>query len=99
MAEPRSAGALGTEFPYRLGTMCYIEVAADGTVYQGADEAAYHRALVGQSRLFAVWPGNYRSDLFAIDDLDQYARGMGWVHDEVRTVKVMPLLRRPEHTG
>jgi hypothetical protein len=84
MAEPRSAGAMGAEFPYRLGTMCYIEVGTDGTVSQGADEAAYRRALTGQSRLFAVWPGNYRSDLFAIDDLDQYARCMGWVHDEIR---------------
>ncbi|MFC0526109.1 hypothetical protein [Phytohabitans kaempferiae] len=85
MAEPRSAGAMGTEFPYELGTMCYIEVAAGGAVSQGADRAACQRALAGQSRLFAVWPGNYRSDLFAIDDLDQYARGMGWVHDEART--------------
>ncbi len=85
MAEPRSAGALGTEFPYRLRTMCYVEVAADGRVSQGSDEAAYRRALAGESRLFAVWPGDYRSDLFAIDDLDQFARGMGWVHDEART--------------
>jgi hypothetical protein len=26
-----------------------------------------------------VWPGTHRSDLFAIDDLDQYARGVGMV--------------------
>ncbi len=85
MASPRSARAIGSEFPYRLGTMCYIEVTADGSVSQGVDAAAYQRALSGQSRLFAVWPGSYRSDLFAIDDLDQYARGMGWVHDEAST--------------
>ena len=30
MAEPRSVSAMGAEFPYQLGTMCYIEVAADG---------------------------------------------------------------------
>ena len=35
---------------------------------QGADTAAYQRALAGESRLFAVWPGNWRSDLFAIDE-------------------------------
>ncbi len=85
MAEPRSASAIGMEFPYQLGTMCYIEVAADGTVSQGADRTAYQRAVEGRSRLFAVWPGNYRSDLFAIDDLDQFARGMGWIHDEARS--------------
>ncbi|WP_430495958.1 hypothetical protein ACQRWP_16900 [Micromonospora trifolii] len=34
---------------------------------------AYERAVAGTSRLFAVWPGNYSSDLFAIDDLDAYA--------------------------
>jgi hypothetical protein len=76
---------MGTGFPYRLSTMCYLEVATDGTVSQGVDAAAYERAASGRSRLFAVWPGNYRSDLFAIDDLDQFARGMGWAHDEART--------------
>jgi len=54
-------------------------------VTQGADTAAYQRALAGESRLFAVWPGNWRSDLFAIDDLDQYARGIGLIHDQTRT--------------
>src|SRR5258705_11560759 len=75
---------MGAEFPYRLGTMWYIEVGSDGSVSQGADAAAYQRALAGESRLFAVWPGNWRSDLFVIDDLDQYARGIGLIHDEAR---------------
>ena len=43
MAKPRSAGAMGAEFPYLLGTMCYIEVAGDGSVSQGAD--AVNRGL------------------------------------------------------
>jgi hypothetical protein len=42
-------------------------------------------AKVGQSRLFAVWPGNYRSDLFVVDDLDEYARANGLIHDQERT--------------
>ncbi|SCG60566.1 hypothetical protein [Micromonospora humi] len=65
--------------------MCYIEVTASGSVRFGIDQSVYERAAAGQSRLFAVWPGQWSSDLFAIDDLDQLARGMGWAHDESRT--------------
>jgi hypothetical protein len=85
VSEPRSAAAVGAEFPYDSSTMCYIEVGADGTVLQGVDAAAYRRAVVGQSRLYAVWPGKWRSDLFAVDDLDQLARGLGFVYDAQRT--------------
>ncbi|MGW2034770.1 hypothetical protein [Streptomyces sp. NPDC001811] len=83
--EPRSAAAVGTEFPYTLGTTCYIEVHKDGRVTQGAGNDAYRRALAGESRLFAVWPGQWRSDLFAIDNLDEFARAHGIIHDEERT--------------
>ncbi|MFF8672585.1 hypothetical protein [Streptomyces sp. NPDC015242] len=82
---PRSAAAVGKDFPYTLATTCYIEVHKDGRVTQGAGTDAYQRALAGESRLFAVWPGQWRSDLFAIDDLDEYARAHGIVHDEERT--------------
>lgn len=83
--EPRSAGAMGIEFPYTLPTMCYIEIQEDGTVTHGVAAETYQRTLDGKSRLFAVWPGQWRSDLFAIDDLDQYARAVGIIHDEERT--------------
>ncbi|MFI7120351.1 hypothetical protein [Amycolatopsis sp. NPDC049868] len=85
MQEPRSAGAMGAEFPYTLQTMCYIEVATDGSVRWGTDTGAYSRALAGESRLFAAWPGQWSTHLFAIDDLDQYARAFGIIHDEART--------------
>ena len=65
--------------------MCYIEVAADGRVGWGTDAGTYNRALTGESRLFAAWPGQWSSHLFAIDDLDQYARAFGIIHDEART--------------
>lgn len=32
MQEPRSASAVGADFPYTLETMCYFEVSADGSV-------------------------------------------------------------------
>jgi hypothetical protein len=85
MNEPRSAGALGADFPYTLETMCYLEVSTDGTVHWGTDASTYERALAGDVRLYAVWPGNWASHLFVIDDLDQYARAFGIVHDVERT--------------
>ncbi|MFI6814482.1 hypothetical protein ACIBG7_18875 [Nonomuraea sp. NPDC050328] len=83
--EPRSAGALGRGFPYTLKTLCYIEVFEDGTVSHGRDTGTYERARSGKSRLLAVWPGEWASHLFTIDDLDEYARAHGLVHDEERT--------------
>ncbi|WP_344859287.1 hypothetical protein [Amycolatopsis ultiminotia] len=65
--------------------MCYIEVASDGSVRWGSGAGTYKRALAGETRLYAVWPGEWSSHLFVIDDLDQYARAFGIVHDETRT--------------
>ncbi|MFJ2213161.1 hypothetical protein ACIQVO_26480 [Streptomyces sp. NPDC101062] len=84
--EPRSAAAVGRDFPYTAKTLCYIEVAKDGTVSShGVDANTYERARRGESRLFAVWPGSWRSDLFVIDDLDECARAHGLLHDQQRT--------------
>lgn len=85
MREPRSAGAIGTDFPYQLQTMSYIEITNDGTVSSGTDSGTYQRLRTGKSRLFAVWPGQWRSDLFEIDDIDAYAKGVGIIHDEARS--------------
>ncbi|WP_207945104.1 hypothetical protein [Actinomadura rubrisoli] len=76
---------MGLDFPYGLSTMCYIEVRSDGTVTYGRDAGTYQRARDGESRLFAAWPGKWKSALFVIDDLDQYAKAFGIVHDEERT--------------
>jgi hypothetical protein len=65
--------------------MCYIEVSNDGEVTHGTGRDTYQRVRSGESRLFAVWPGEWSSNLFAIDDLDQYARALGLIHDEKRT--------------
>lgn len=56
----------------------------DGLVTQGIDPATCERARSGESRIFAVWPGQWRSDLFIIDDLDEYAKAVALVHDEER---------------
>lgn len=83
--QPRSAAELGPEFPYTLRTMCCIEVGPDGVITWGGGKAAYERALRGQSRLYAVWPGTWASHLFLIDDLDEFGRAFGFVRDEDRT--------------
>jgi len=83
--EPRSAAAAGQDFPYTAGTTCYIEVHEDGRVTHGDSKGAYERAVAGKSRLFAVWPGQWSSDLFVIDDLDEYAKAHGIKHDQDRT--------------
>ncbi|MGK5530641.1 hypothetical protein [Streptomyces sp. URMC 129] len=82
---PRSAKEAGRSFPYKASTTCYIEVWNDGTVTHGTDDGTYRRALTGESRLFAVWPGEWSSHLFLIDDLDEYARAVGIEHDQERT--------------
>lgn len=83
--QPRSAAAAGKDFPYTSSTTCYIEVAEDGTVSHGTDAGTHERVRSGKSRLFAVWPGEWSSHLFVIDDLDEYARAHGILHDEQRT--------------
>lgn len=70
-------------FPYTMDTVCYIEVDCCGNVAQVPHKnksdrpdilAAYQRAVSEESVLYAVWPGRWSSDLFAIDDLDAFAR-------------------------
>ncbi|MEU2955154.1 hypothetical protein [Streptomyces xanthochromogenes] len=83
--EPGSAAAAGKDFPYTARTTCYIEVHEDGAVTHGNDHATYERAVAGKSRSLAVWPGEWSSHLFAIGDLDEYAKAHGIKHDDERT--------------
>lgn len=70
-------------FPYRSKLMCYIEIFSDGTVKKiphvnKSDrkyvQQAYERVLAGKSALYVVWPGQWTSDLFVIDDLPAFAK-------------------------
>ena len=70
MRQPRSAKA--NPFPYRGSLVCYLSLDAAGSLTQvGHDFSsaaeAYRRAAAGEIRLYAVWPGEYSSDLFEID--------------------------------
>lgn len=74
----RSAKGCGC-FPYHSKLICYIEVTANGEARQLTTKqdkfTAYINAMSGASKLLAVWPGQWRSDLFIIDDLEAFCDG------------------------
>lgn len=77
----RSAKETGC-FPYSSKLVCYIEVRKSGEVQQVPNSKtgisnAYDNVKNGNAVLYAVWPGNWRSDLFIIDDLDALAEAFG----------------------
>ena len=60
-------------------TVCCFEVWGDGRVQQVArTESAmlksYERVKSGETKMYAVWPGQWRSDLFVIDDIEEWAK-------------------------
>lgn len=74
----RSAKEAGC-FPFGSKLVCYIEALPTGEVRQLTTKPekyeAYLNAKSGASKLLAVWPGRWRSDLFVIDDLDAFCEG------------------------
>lgn len=67
-------------FPYGYpGRVCYIEQAGTEVrqiVGRDGIREAVKRAQAGESVLLAAWPGQYRTDLFEVDDLDQLAEAV-----------------------
>ena len=63
-------------FPYRRKTVCYMEVFPNGDINQLSTRQelkdAFYHAVSGKSKIVAVWPGQWRSDLFIIDDLEEF---------------------------
>lgn len=74
--------ASAQEFPYKANRMvCYFEVingapSPVGTAIGDLRNAA-RRAVAGEATLYAVWPGQYRSDLFVIDQPTLLAEAIG----------------------
>lgn len=69
-------------FPYRMQTVCYFEVNGEGDVNRIPHKnkcdlecvlEAVKRAEQGMTKIYAVWPGKWSSDLFIIDDLAEFA--------------------------
>lgn len=69
--------ASGSPFPYKSQRVCYIERHPSGMLHQIRTKAqmaaAIELARDAEIDIVAVWPGQHRSDLFVIDDLDALA--------------------------
>lgn len=77
----RSAKACDN-FPYRSKQICYFQVDKNGEVSQlqpniSEMETAYQSASLGNTTIYAVQPGDYKSDLFIIDDINILADAFG----------------------
>lgn len=80
MTAPRPASE--APFPYGWqGAVCYFELGDDGVPLQARvrDDLRdmVRRALVDEVRIFAAWPGAYRTDLFVIDEPKRLADAIG----------------------
>lgn len=70
-----------SDFPYASTRVCYLEM-FEGELYavkHYADDRreAARRAVAGESQLIAIWPGQYRSDAFLVDEPALFARAVG----------------------
>lgn len=73
----RATSDSGDEFPWESKRVCYLEI-RDGVVTQPgrfiADlRAAVRRVIAGESQMIAVWPGEWRSDAFTVDNPEALA--------------------------
>lgn len=68
-------------FPYKSDLVCFMEVEPDGGIMQLHTKAekrnACMKAMDGWCRIYAVWPGQWRSDLFLVDDLAAFGEAYG----------------------
>ena len=69
-------------FPYSSRHVCYFIVYPNGQVEQIQNnkttaKAVYEHVVANDCTLYAVWPGQWRSDLFIIDDIELYAKALG----------------------
>ena len=71
----RSAKETGC-FPYDSKLVCFLEVAQNGETRQISNARekliALKNARSGESKIYAAWPGQWRTDLFIIDDFDAF---------------------------
>ncbi len=75
-------------FPYYSKANCYILISNSGEVNQlgfnkKSIKEGYREVKEGRAKLYVVWPGRWRSDIFLIDDLDKLLEGFKISKDEV----------------
>jgi hypothetical protein len=72
----RVASSVEDGFPYKDGLVSYVVVTRDGEIsnprYVDDRRAAARTLRDGEAQVFCVWPGQYRSDLFVIDDANEF---------------------------
>lgn len=72
-----------TTFPYGWpGRVAYLQIAADGSISQTSRfrddfRETVRAAFAGEVTLIAAWPGEYRTDVFEIDDPSALAAAIG----------------------
>ena len=70
----RSALASGGAFPYGAKTVPFIRITPTGVVTTAQTSAGKYLMLVqakDEDLILAVWPGNWASDVFLIDDREE----------------------------
>jgi hypothetical protein len=69
-------------FPFTYMTTAYLAVRSDGAVFwPGTTEErrdAVRLVMAGVAMLYAVWPGQRRSDVFVVDDPGEVAEPSSW---------------------
>ncbi|CDC18222.1 unknown [Clostridium sp. CAG:306] len=75
----RKASVVEYGFPYGSKLVCYIEYTKDKEIrqiknYIQEKRDVYYRVKNEGSKLYAVWQGQYSSDLFEIDDIESYGK-------------------------
>ena len=75
----RKASDVEGGFPYKSKHICYIELTNNKELrqipnYKKDKQEIYYRVKNKYSKLYAVWPGTYTSDLFEIDDIELYVQ-------------------------
>lgn len=75
----RRTSASGEGFPWRAQDVTFVCVTADGLVTQ-AQTIGEKRAMLGAADngdlLLAAWPGQWRQDIFVVDDRGAALEGL-----------------------
>ncbi len=74
------------DFPFLSKSLCYYEVVDNELKDLARDEKllkeAYERVKKGKSKLYVTWHGQYRTDMFEIDDLVSFGQTFGFEKPE-----------------
>lgn len=77
-----------TDFPYSFpGLVCYFDAELQQAQDRDGLRNMVRRALAGETTIYAVWPGQYRSDMFVIDKPELLAQRLTALTPRVPVVK------------